>query len=448
MKFTLKLILFLIVFFALSTFSFALETATVHSSVEFIVDFSDSMNEIMGDKSKIQTAREIVSRVLDEIPGSVNVGLTLYGHRDKDTCDDIERVEGLNRQEMTKKLNDTKPLGRASIALAMKKAVERLKGNNNYMNIILLSDGKENCQGDLLKTVREIKQKYDYRVIIHVIDLRTKNDDLNRLLGVSQAGYGSFIFPIMNKKEAMNQLSDMVKNFKVHIPKVISPDDMVLIPEGEFLMGVISSEKNPPLYHGHMVYLDAFYIDRHEVTQNQYKTVMGKNPSFWMGSDLPVDTVSWFDAKEFCEKAGKRLPTEAEWEKAAKGGRDDRWAGTSDLKELWKYAWLNDVDVGDVSGGRTHPVGVKKPNGYGLYDMSGNLAEWTADWHSDDYYRISPKKNPKGPDKGIIRTRRGGYWDHHWLGARTTFRWSKLPDTKYTSNGFRCARDANPVRKH
>lgn len=444
MKLSLKLVLLLIVLIAIPAFSFALEAATVPSSAEFIVDFSESMNEMIGDKSKIEIAREVVIKILDEISESINTGLTFYGHRDEDKCDNIELLKGLNHQQIKEKLMDTKPSGKAPIAPALRKAVERLEGNNHLLSIILVTDGKGTCEEDILKTAREVKERYDYRVTFHVISLNSKKKERPQLIRIAKAGYGAFA-NIKNKKNTgrvIKLISDKVKNFKIHNPRIVNLDDIVLIPAGEFLMGKAINDDFHAEPDIHSVYLDAFYIDTYEVTQKQYKTVMGENPSMWIGSDLPVDSVSWFDAKKYCEKVGKRLPTEAEWEKAAKGGRYDKWAGISILKKVGEYAWLDDINVGSRSGSRTHPVGQKKPNGYNIYDMSGNLLEWVADWYNSNYYKISPKNKPKGPDTGVERILRGGSWDNHWLGARTTKKFANPPNVKYNNNGFRCAKSA------
>jgi formylglycine-generating enzyme required for sulfatase activity len=229
----------------------------------------------------------------------------------------------------------------------------------------------------------------------------------------------------------------------VHHPRVIGNDEMVLIPAGEFFMGsedpsVDFSGERP----GHPVYLDSFSIDKYEVTQQQYRSVTGANPSQWMGSDLPVHVVSWHDAKKYCETVGKRLPTEAEWEKAAKGGRNDKWSGTSDVGSLGEYAWIDDTAVAleKRSGSRPHPVGTKKPNGYGIYDMAGNVWEWVSDWFGRGYYKTSPKENPAGPEKGPFRVLRGGSWDSHVIEVRTAARHSRPPDYKDYMIGFRCAK--------
>ena len=444
MKLNPKLALCLILSIVIITFSFIQETEASSSSVEFIFDFSESMNEMMGDKTKIQIAREVVIKILDEIPESLHAGLTFYRNRDKDKCDDIKLLKGLNRQQIKDMLRNTVPSGKAPITLALKKAVEKLEGNNHFLSIILVTDGKGTCEENLLKTAREIKENYDYRVTFHVIGLNSKKKERYQLIRIAKAGYGKFI-NIKNKKNmegVIKLISDKINNPEIHHPVVVNLDDMVLIPAGEFLMGKAINDDFHAEPDVHSVYLDSFYIDTYEVTQKLYRTVMGENPSMWIGSDLPVESVSWFDAKEFCEKVGKRLPTEAEWEKAAKGGRYDRWAGTSILKKVGEYAWLDDINVGSRSGSRTHPVGQKKPNGYSIYDMSGNLLEWVADWHNGNYYKISPKDNPKGPDTGVGHVLRGGSWDNHWLGARTTNRFVNPPNVKYNNNGFRCAKSA------
>lgn len=413
------------------------------SSVEFIVDFSESMNDKIGDKSKIEIAREILVNILDEIRKPVNAGLTFYGHRDRDKCDDIELVvasEGIDRETMKKKLMNTEPKGKAPIALALKMTAERLKDIRNSMTIVLITDGKMNCEGDLIKTAREIKEKYDYSIVFHVIGLNPGREDRMRLLRVASVGYGKY-HTVKNKdniKEVIKSITESLNNPEIHNPKVVNSDDMVLIPAGEFIMGSDLSIGNPNERPAHSVYLDAFYIDKYEVTQKRYKEVMGKNPSFWIGSDLPVECVTWFEAKEYCEKVGKRLPAEAEWEKAAKGGRNDIWAGTSKVENLAEYAWCDDTNA----HGKTHPVGLKKPNGYGIYDMSGNVQEWVADSFISGYYKISPKDNPKGPDKGVFKILRGGDWDHHKYEIRTSNRYVKTGDVKYGDNGFRCAKSA------
>ena len=422
------------------------QTQAGPTSVAFIVDFSASMKETIGSKSKIDIAREIVGGILDEIQVTQDTGLTLYGHRDKNACDDIELIvvpKGSDRKDMKKKLMESEPGGKAPIAQALKMTAERLKAPGDLMTIVLITDGKTNCEGDLIKTAREIKEIYGDNIIFHVIGLNpSPGEDSMSLFRVACAGYGER--HRVKKKSGSDKINRIVKsiaeklnNPEIHMPKVEDHlDDMVLIPAGEFLMGSARPEDDSNEHPGHTVYLDSYYIDRYEVTQKQYKEVMKENPSLWIRSDRPVESVSWSEAKKYCEKVGKRLPTEAEWEKAAEGGRDDIWSGTSSKEKLEEYAWF-----ANNAGGRTHPVGQKKPNGYGIYDMSGNVSEWVSDWFDKDYYRNSPKENPKGPNKnGLYKIMRGGCWDYHVIEIRTSTRYSQYPDVNYGTIGFRCAK--------
>ncbi|MGP0566441.1 MULTISPECIES: formylglycine-generating enzyme family protein [unclassified Nitrospina] len=206
------------------------------------------------------------------------------------------------------------------------------------------------------------------------------------------------------------------------------------VPAGEFVMGRNGVNKNEA--PAHKVYLDAFYIDVYEVTQLQYLEVMKENPSYFKGCLLcPVEKVTYFQAVSYCSKVGKRLPTEAEWEKAARGGTQTPYHWGKDLIDF--YAWY-----GNNSGGRTQPVGQRRPNSFGLYDMTGNVWEWVSDWYSRDYYKIAPAKNPRGPDAGTLKSVRGGGWGGPPELQAHAYRDYKEPDTRYINVGFRCAKDA------
>ncbi|MDP2142491.1 MAG: formylglycine-generating enzyme family protein [Gammaproteobacteria bacterium] len=198
-------------------------------------------------------------------------------------------------------------------------------------------------------------------------------------------------------------------------------------------------------YNAHEVCLDDFYIGKYEVTQGQWKAVMGNNPSSFSscGDNCPVEQVSWNDAQDFINKlnnkTGKnyRLPTEAEWEYAAKsGGKNEKYAGTSSESELGDYAWYE-----KNSGSKTHPVGQKKPNGLGIYDMSGNVWEWVNDWYDSDYYKNSPKSNPVGTSSGKEKVRRGGGWcDDRAGGTLAVNRFMHDPEDRSNDYGFRLVR--------
>ena len=187
----------------------------------------------------------------------------------------------------------------------------------------------------------------------------------------------------------------------------------------------------------HRVCLDDFWLDAKEVSQGEYERDTGTNPSRFKAENKPVTNVTWPQARGYCARAGKRLPTEAEWEFAAReGGKDVKWSGTSDVTKLADYAWH---DRGYFEG--QHAVGLKKPNALGLYDMSGNVWEMVADRYHSRYYASSPAKNPKGPGAGKARVMRGGAWFTTPVDQlRTTVRYIAKEDQADDSIGFRCAK--------
>jgi hypothetical protein len=211
----------------------------------------------------------------------------------------------------------------------------------------------------------------------------------------------------------------------------------------KFNMGC-TSEQGSSCYNkekpAHSVTVDGFLIGRHPVTQGQWNRVMAKNLSEFKGDDLPVDNVSWNDAQNFIKKlnsmSGKayRLPTEAEWEYAARGGTKSRgriYAGSDNVDDV---AWhsMNSDD-------KTQPVGAKSPNELGIYDMSGNVWEWVNDWYGG--YGGSPQANPAGPPSGSTRVNRGGAWEDDARLCRITSRGDNTPESRFNSLGFRLARN-------
>jgi len=222
-------------------------------------------------------------------------------------------------------------------------------------------------------------------------------------------------------------------------PKTLTgPDgaEMVLIPEGEFMMG--SDSGRPEEQPVHRVRLDAYYIDRAPVTFEQFdrfcEATRREKPADhgWGRGRRPVINIEWAAAEAYASWAGKRLPTEAEWERAAKGPK-----GLDQPGALGEYAWHL-----ENSGGRTHPVGEKKPNGFGLHDMLGNVWEWCADWYDEGYYTFLPAHNPRGPLAGTARVVRGGGWFISPRYARASGRFRSAPGSGDGGLGFRCVREA------
>lgn len=236
---------------------------------------------------------------------------------------------------------------------------------------------------------------------------------------------------------------------------------MVLIPAGSFLMG--SNDGLPNERPEHTVTLNAFYMDRYEVTAGRYQTFLefGKqdippvqnDDAVSSLEDRPVVGVTWSEAANYCQWAGKRLPTEAEWEKAARGtdGRRYPWGHMQPFVDIANYnrgIWVSEaitlVPVGSGLEGMSVRHGLKEggKSPYGLFHMAGNAAEWVNDWYDREYYQKSPDANPSGPSVGEKRVLRGGSWADLPTALRVTARFSAEPEFEDRTIGFRCAMDA------
>ncbi len=262
---------------------------------------------------------------------------------------------------------------------------------------------------------------------------------------------------------SVEDLSESEKEFCVRMAK-----EMVLIPKGDFMMGALEDdeEANGDEKPRHKVTLTQnFLIGKYQVTQVLWESVMGSNPSFLKGANRPVEQVRWVDVVEFCNELselegltpayttdgqnvtcnwtvnGYRLPTEAEWECAARSGQQFKYAGSDNVDEVaWYY---------DNSGDETHPVGQKKPNGFGLYDMSGNVWEWLwdrmqvdDDWNpiGESVYPSGYRTDPTGPDSGPSRVFRGGSWSDDAGDTRVSLRGNDDPPRRDFVLGFRLSR--------
>ena len=243
--------------------------------------------------------------------------------------------------------------------------------------------------------------------------------------------------------------------------------EMVLIPGGSFEMGD-HLDGRPEEWAAaarpvHIVTLDAFYMDIHEVTVGQFREFVNQSgynydPIDWLGNkvgweevaqhspgdECPMIYVTWHDAVAYAEWAGKRLPTKAEWEYAARGGLVGK-----------RYPWGDDEEVArdhanyDGTGGKdkwdetTAPVGSFKLNDYGLFDIAGNVYEWCQDWYDKDYYSKSPTKNPPGPGTGLHRVLRGGDWAHDTAYLWVAYRFNYHSRNGFRNFGFRCVVSAS-----
>jgi sulfatase modifying factor 1 len=235
--------------------------------------------------------------------------------------------------------------------------------------------------------------------------------------------------------------------------------EMVEIKGGKFMMGDKAEADATP----HEVTISGFIMDKYPVTQELFQKVTGSNPSRWKGDKNPVEQVRWSDAVKFCNQRsemeglkpcydvekwtcdfsanGYRLPTEAEWEYACRAGTTTDYFFGASAAAAKDYAWFD-----KNSGGRTKPVGQKKPNAWGLYDMAGNVWQWCNDFYKVDYYKESPKENPHGPASGQTKVVRGGAFKAPVDNCRSGFRYNESPGYAdvcfgYDIYGFRCVKN-------
>lgn len=238
-------------------------------------------------------------------------------------------------------------------------------------------------------------------------------------------------------------------------------EDMVLIPAGEFVMGSATGDANER--PAHRVFVKDFFIDSFEVTNDKYAAFLNVAGNRMEGGeyylftdsrdsriyemkgtfvveegygDHPVTMVTYPGAEAYAKWAGKRLPTEAEWEKAARGGLAGK-----------QYPWGDEIGTLSANYGRkrmgTTPVGLFVPNGFGLYDMAGNVAEMVSDYYDEHYYKVAPATDPKGPETGEVHVVRGGSWLSGANGVGVSVRGAgALPYISLPNVGFRCAKDA------
>lgn len=249
----------------------------------------------------------------------------------------------------------------------------------------------------------------------------------------------------------VNELHVKVEDILIGKVATKGPVEMVEVKGGCFQMG--SNQWAASERPVHEVCLKSFQMDKYEVSQSVFQSVMGHNPARFKGANRPVDRVTWHEAAEFCKKNHKRLPTEAEWEYAARAGTTTEYywgnefeGGKSNFCDSTCDMNISDKNITDGFP-QTAPVGSFPANPLGLHDMAGNVHEWVTDWMDDKYYLHSPKENPKGPLRtnpsdrkggGVRKVIRGGAWDTNAMSQRSGARKGFVVDYRVDSIGFRC----------
>ena len=264
---------------------------------------------------------------------------------------------------------------------------------------------------------------------------------------VAFVGFGSHALATAQEaEEAGGKTKSPLKEYAVDLGGGVRLK-MVLIPAGEFMMGSPDADKDASADEKprHRVRITKpFYLGKYLLTQEQWQAVMGSNPSRYKGSKNPVEQVSWDDSQIFLgklnAKAGGKggkfgLPTEAQWEYACRAGSSTKYCFGDEESGLGEYGWY-----GANSDNKPHPVGGKKPNAWGLYDVHGNVWEWCADWYDPSYYAISPKNDPLGPEAGSLHVNRGGAWSSGAGYCRSACRSGDLRGLHDGNLGFRVCR--------
>ena len=280
--------------------------------------------------------------------------------------------------------------------------------------------------------VESVEKNRTYVLVLNQMGMSSNPAD------VSTTASTVSVSPVQVPAVPSNTISDDVITIPVKDGICI---EMVKVEAGTFMMGATSEMKNPyddekPVHQ--VTLTNDYYMGKYEVTQALWQVVMGKNPSYFKGDNLPVNYVRWKDCQRFISKLNSmtgrkfRLPTEAEWEYAARGGKKSRgyqYSGSSNISDV---AWYD-----GNSGDKTHPVGTKQAKELGIYDMTGNVLEWCQDWYGS--YYSSSQTNPTGSDSGSARVSRGGGWNCNASYCRLSVRFYYTPDFRLDILGLRLA---------
>jgi formylglycine-generating enzyme required for sulfatase activity len=452
------------------------------------------MSETLSDGSpKIEVAQCVLTEHMRSFRPETNIGLRVYGHRlpyqqTDESCQDIELIAPPEKGQMERIaswLQDFTVQGMTPLAASLELAKDDFIYDASRINsIVMLSDGIETCGGDPCRLVEDLKAE-GINFTIHVIGLDVNDPTRQQLSCIAEAGDGTY-HDAHSQQELNTALgavqADVTQNeiivppgvntptpIPTTAPTFVSPTDtpaptlnvgsimisekdgmeMVYVPPGEFIMGSPEGESLYDERPQHTIYLNGFWIDKTEVTTAQYKRCMevgactaprGLAPWDDCNIDMagkldhPINCVDWNQATAYCSWADRRLPTEAEWEKAARGieGRIYPWS------DVWDSGKLNfsDSALHSTTDVGSFPTGASP---YGALDVVGNVWEWVADWYNETYYTTSPRENPQGPVSGQFRVLRGGSWATDSYNIRTAIRLSNPPDFSVDEVGFRCA---------
>ncbi len=317
------------------------------------------------------------------------------------------------------------------------------------------TDGGDEDMGSLSKFLKSVPREPvpHYRV-------NFKDTGEMKLLPKSKTRIEHHGLPAATREQVMALKTEVQKKVIASAETAPVEEDLVYIAGGCFQMG--STAGDPDEQPVHEVCLSAFRIGRYEVTQKHFQMVMGFNPSQHVGGELPVDSVTWGGARDYCQKLGLRLPREAEWEFAARGGAASEfyWGENVSGSEgnFCDSACDLNIRSARLTDGFKHtaPVGSFPPNPYGLFDMAGNVSEWVQDWMEEGYYRQSPRDNPPGPRADLDaclgeaclgsfsitqKVYRGGSWNQHAGEMRSANRRDAHIQLRPEGTGFRCAGD-------
>lgn len=468
LKIILIISLTIIVFISISLVSAQNQVNYSKRRLIIILDASFSMQKKLDDELKINMAKATILSILETYVGA-DVGVIAYGHRyasnDVRSCDDIELIKDFSNKVIDfEKIESITGNGRTPIAKSLEYA-SKFFHPEKLNHIILLSDGIDTCNSDPCETVNELKEKYDnFKIDTVAFTVKGREQDMLNCISKNSDG-------VIYSAYSLSELRDGINGFffdrNIDTGELIvekAPEDvsesMIFIEGGLFIMGddePLNNDEAP----AHEVFVQSFLMKKTEITNQEYADFLNETEfdRNWIDlkkssikyqnekylpekgtENLPVVFVSWYGADAYAKFYGGRLPFEAEWEYAAYGGLEAvryPWGNEEfvDGKKMANYDYSR-TDIKTHSKGVVE-VGSYEPNGYGLYDIAGNVWEWCGDWYDENYYETSEKFVPSGPLKGKYKVKRGGSWFNNELSIQIISRGYARPSSTSRDIGFR-----------